>query len=150
MSYLQKLKELNLDKITNEGLKNLITKNIDSFDESQATEKGKEQLKTMYEMDENKFPEAIKSAVEPKKEVVEHKKEAPVKKAKGGKKAKAKAVKKEKEAKKEEKQVKISSVNPKDNTSEVKKILEDEHYKVIVKTVGGGKRLKLDGAYTNK
>jgi hypothetical protein len=141
MSYLQKLKEVNLEKITNEGLKNLISKNIEQFDESKATEKGIAQLKTIYEMVEKKFPDALRKDVkgaEPKKEEqVKEKETKPVKAVKTNK-AKGKAPKKENK-KKIEKEVKISSVNPKDNTPEVKKLLEDEHYKVIVKTVGNKK-----------
>lgn len=68
MSYIAKLKQLDLEKITNAGLKSVIQKNIEQFDESKATDKGKEQIKLMYELVEKKFPDAIKKEVEPKKE----------------------------------------------------------------------------------
>lgn len=144
MSYIAKLKQLDLEKITNSGLKSVIQKNIEQFDESKATDKGKEQIKLMYELVEKKFPDAIKKEVEPKKEEPKkeektepkaekrevNKKSAPVKKEAPKSKAKP-------EPKKEDdKTVKISSINPKDKAEDVKEILEKEHYKVIVRKVG--------------
>jgi len=85
-------------------------------------------------------PKPKKEKVKP---VAKHKKEKPAKKAK-----KAKPAKKEKPAKaakpekKVEKTVKISKVLPVDDKEKVKDILENEHYKVIMKEVGG-KKIKI-------
>ncbi|MDD4970798.1 MAG: hypothetical protein PHT07_15330 [Paludibacter sp.] len=88
-------------------------------------------------------PEPKKEKAEKKTPVKKEKKPKAAKLAKKEKKAKAaKPAKPAKPEKKVEKTVKISKVIPVEEKKKVKDILEDEHYKVIYKEVGG-KKVKI-------
>jgi outer membrane biosynthesis protein TonB len=131
--------ESSLAKTTDEKQRSVMQGSIDKL---------KKQLEDFKEETPAPEPKVEKKPVKVKVEKKEKpaKAEKPEKKAKPAKKdkaakkeKKAKATKPEKEV---EKTVKISKVMPVEDKNVVKDILENEHYKVIIKEVGG-KKVKI-------
>jgi hypothetical protein len=114
-------------------------------DEKKVIDQGIKMIKKEIEELES---ESVKTQPEEKKKIKV--KSSPVKKKQSiSRKKIKKAVKEVKEKKKPEKTVKISKVVPTDEKKKVRELLENEHFKVIIKDVGG-KKVKVTVKHSDK
>lgn len=125
------------DMTTDENDKKVIKKGLDML-KKELEEAEKEGSETEPEKKKVQKKITPKKVVKKKEPTVKKKAEKPTGKTK-----------EESKSKETEKSVKISKVTPDDDKKVVRDILEKEHYKVIIKEIGG-KKVKISVKHTDK